>query len=104
MLTLDYWYVPAAASVPAPVAATSAAVGTTEFTDMQTSTIRKVCPHSSPLAHCICSEGCDERVSAYPRARCGASMQIIAKKLLESKQTIPHYYLSIDCEMDALMR
>jgi pyruvate dehydrogenase E2 component (dihydrolipoamide acetyltransferase) len=33
-----------------------------------------------------------------------ASLQIIARKLLESKQTIPHYYLSIDCEMDALMR
>ena len=30
--------------------------------------------------------------------------QVIARKLLESKQTIPHYYLSIDCEMDALMR
>jgi pyruvate dehydrogenase E2 component (dihydrolipoamide acetyltransferase) len=28
---------------------------------------------------------------------------VIARKLLESKQTIPHYYLSIDCEMDALM-
>ena len=30
--------------------------------------------------------------------------KVIAKKLLESKQTIPHYYLSIDCEMDALLR
>jgi len=57
-----------AASV-APVGAPSLA-GSTDFTDMETSTIRKV----------------------------------IAKKLLESKQTIPHYYLSIDCEMDALLR
>lgn len=29
--------------------------------------------------------------------------QIVAKRLLESKQTIPHFYLSIDCQMDALM-
>jgi pyruvate dehydrogenase E2 component (dihydrolipoyllysine-residue acetyltransferase) len=27
----------------------------------------------------------------------------IAKRLLESKQTIPHFYLSLDCELDALM-
>ena len=29
--------------------------------------------------------------------------KIVATRLLESKQTIPHFYLSIDCEMDALM-
>lgn len=28
---------------------------------------------------------------------------IIAKRLLESKQTIPHYYLSIDVKMDAAL-
>lgn len=28
---------------------------------------------------------------------------IIAKRLLESKQTIPHYYLSLDVKMDATM-
>jgi pyruvate dehydrogenase E2 component (dihydrolipoamide acetyltransferase) len=27
----------------------------------------------------------------------------IAKRLVESKQTIPHFYLSLDCELDALM-
>merc|ERR1712166_1568438 len=30
--------------------------------------------------------------------------KVIAKRLCESKQTIPHYYLSLECEMDALMR
>lgn len=29
--------------------------------------------------------------------------KVIASRLLESKQTIPHYYLNMDCEMDALM-
>lgn len=28
----------------------------------------------------------------------------IAKRLVESKLTIPHYYLTIDCEIDALMK
>lgn len=27
---------------------------------------------------------------------------VIAKRLLQSKQTVPHYYLSIDVEMDAV--
>lgn len=29
--------------------------------------------------------------------------KIIAKRLLESKQTIPHFYLSVDCELDRLL-
>ncbi len=29
---------------------------------------------------------------------------VIARRLLESKQTIPHYYLTMDCEVDALMQ
>ena len=29
--------------------------------------------------------------------------QIIAQRLQESKQEIPHYYLTIDIEMDALL-
>lgn len=28
--------------------------------------------------------------------------KITARRLLESKQTIPHYYLSIDCRVDKL--
>jgi len=30
--------------------------------------------------------------------------KVIARRLLESKQTIPHFYLSIDCQVDALIR
>ena len=29
--------------------------------------------------------------------------KVIARRLLEAKQTIPHFYLSIDCELDALL-
>jgi hypothetical protein len=30
-------------------------------------------------------------------------LQVIAGRLLQSKQTIPHYYLSIDCAVDNLL-
>jgi pyruvate dehydrogenase E2 component (dihydrolipoamide acetyltransferase) len=29
--------------------------------------------------------------------------QVIARRLSESKQTVPHFYLSLDCELDALL-
>ena len=29
--------------------------------------------------------------------------KVIAKRLLESKQTVPHFYLSVDCNMNALL-
>lgn len=29
--------------------------------------------------------------------------RVIAKRLLESKQTVPHFYLTVDCDMDELM-
>lgn len=29
--------------------------------------------------------------------------KVIARRLLESKQTVPHFYLTIDCELDALL-
>jgi pyruvate dehydrogenase E2 component (dihydrolipoamide acetyltransferase) len=32
-----------------------------------------------------------------------AIRQTIARRLVESKRTIPHFYLSIDCELDALL-
>lgn len=30
--------------------------------------------------------------------------KVIAKRLTESKQNIPHFYLSVDCQMDALLK
>ena len=30
--------------------------------------------------------------------------KVIARRLLESKQTVPHFYLSVDCELDALLK
>ncbi len=33
-----------------------------------------------------------------------AMRRIIARRLTEAKQTIPHIYLTIDCEIDALLK
>jgi pyruvate dehydrogenase E2 component (dihydrolipoamide acetyltransferase) len=30
--------------------------------------------------------------------------KVIARRLTESKQTVPHFYLTVDCEIDALLR
>ncbi len=30
--------------------------------------------------------------------------QVIANRMLESKQTVPHFYLTVDCELDALLK
>jgi pyruvate dehydrogenase E2 component (dihydrolipoamide acetyltransferase) len=33
-----------------------------------------------------------------------AMRRVIARRLTESKQTVPHFYLSVDCEIDALLK
>ena len=40
---------------------------------------------------------------AYDALPNSAVRKVIAKRLVESKQTVPHFYLSIDCEIDALL-
>lgn len=40
---------------------------------------------------------------AYEFEKASNVRQVIAKRLLESKQTVPHFYLNIDCEIDALL-
>ena len=51
-----------------------------------------------------------ERVAAlagnppYTERPLNAMRRVIARRLTESKQTVPHFYLTIDCEIDALLR
>jgi pyruvate dehydrogenase E2 component (dihydrolipoamide acetyltransferase) len=51
-----------------------------------------------------------ERVAAlagnppYTERSLNAMRRIIARRLTESKQTVPHFYLTIDCEIDALLK
>ena len=51
-----------------------------------------------------------ERVAAlagnppYTERPLNAMRRVIARRLTESKQTVPHFYLTIDCEIDALLK
>ncbi|WP_428977562.1 pyruvate dehydrogenase complex dihydrolipoamide acetyltransferase [Oricola cellulosilytica] len=41
---------------------------------------------------------------SYELVKHDAMRKTIAKRLVESKQTIPHFYVSVDCELDALLK
>ncbi|HEY1259516.1 MAG TPA: 2-oxo acid dehydrogenase subunit E2, partial [Stellaceae bacterium] len=51
-----------------------------------------------------------ERVAAlagnapYTERPLNAMRRVIARRLTEAKQTVPHFYLTIDCEIDALLK
>jgi len=62
---------------------------------------------SSPLA--LPSYGKDQVVALagnppFTEVPITAMRRIIARRMTESKLTIPHYYVTIDCEIDALLR
>jgi pyruvate dehydrogenase E2 component (dihydrolipoyllysine-residue acetyltransferase) len=40
---------------------------------------------------------------AYEEIKLSNMRKVIARRLTEAKQTIPHYYLTVDCELDALL-
>src|SRR3546814_2925649 len=42
------------------------------------------------------------RISDWSSDVC--SSDLIARRLTESKQTVPHFYLTMDCNLDALFR
>ncbi len=39
----------------------------------------------------------------FERVRHSNMRRVIARRLTESKQTVPHFYLTVDCEIDALL-
>ena len=41
---------------------------------------------------------------SYELVKHDGMRKTIAKRLMEAKQTIPHFYVSIDCELDALLK
>ena len=40
----------------------------------------------------------------YEEIKLSNMRKVIARRLTEAKQTIPHYYLTVDCELDALLK
>ncbi|GEO16851.1 pyruvate dehydrogenase complex dihydrolipoamide acetyltransferase [Microvirga aerophila] len=78
---------PAAAAAPAPAAA----------------------PAAKPAAPQLAQSASADQVKAmfeagsYEEVPLDGMRKTIAKRLVESKQTVPHFYLALDCELDALM-
>ncbi|WP_341808629.1 pyruvate dehydrogenase complex dihydrolipoamide acetyltransferase [Wolbachia endosymbiont (group E) of Neria commutata] len=48
-------------------------------------------------------ESCDRSNAANTVVEVSSMRQIIAQRLVESKQTIPHFYLTVDCQVDKLV-
>jgi pyruvate dehydrogenase E2 component (dihydrolipoamide acetyltransferase) len=65
---------------------------------------------SGPLVPPAAPSLSKERVAAlagnppYTERPLNAMRRVIARRLTESKQTVPHFYLTIDCEIDALLK
>ncbi|EYS92185.1 pyruvate dehydrogenase complex dihydrolipoamide acetyltransferase [Bartonella bacilliformis str. Heidi Mejia] len=71
-------------------------------------TLRDSC--SSSVNRPIVTGAFDEQVmklfkeSEYTFASHNSMRKTIAKRLVESKSTIPHFYVTVDCELDALLK
>ncbi len=73
-------------------------------------TARPAAAPSGPLVPPAAPALSKERVAAlagnppYTERPLNAMRRVIARRLTESKQTVPHFYLTIDCEIDALLK
>jgi pyruvate dehydrogenase E2 component (dihydrolipoamide acetyltransferase) len=63
-------------------------------------------PAATPLAAGMSDEAVKKLFApdSYEEVPHDGMRKTIARRLLESKQTIPHFYLTIDCELDALLK
>ncbi len=57
-----------------------------------------------PSAGVRAKEWADKLGMAYRQEPLSGMRKTIAKRLTESKQTVPHFYLTIDCEVDELLK
>jgi pyruvate dehydrogenase E2 component (dihydrolipoamide acetyltransferase) len=78
---------PSAAAAPAPVAATPATSA----------------PAAAPAPVAVASLGGDLD-APYEVQKLGNVRKVIARRLTEAKQTIPHIYLTVDIRLDALLK
>ncbi len=91
-------------------AALSAARGIPAAPTPQAAAPRSAATPSGPLAPPAAPALSKERVAAlagnppYTERPLNAMRRVIARRLTESKRTVPHFYLTIDCEIDALLK
>jgi pyruvate dehydrogenase E2 component (dihydrolipoamide acetyltransferase) len=57
-----------------------------------------------PAAGVRAKEWADKLGLAYRQEPLSGMRKVIARRLTESKQTVPHFYLTLDCEIDALLK
>ena len=55
-------------------------------------------PTAAPMAAPVLAPG-----AAYEDVKLSNMRRVIAERLQEAKQTIPHFYLTVDCELDRLL-
>ncbi len=58
-----------------------------------------VAPKAAAAPAAVSMEG----MGGYTEVPNSSTRKIIAKRLLEAKQTVPHFYLTIDCRIDSLL-
>ncbi len=61
-------------------------------------------PAAAAPAGVAAKDFADKLGLAYRQETLSGMRKVIAKRLTESKQTVPHFYLTIDCELDALLK
>ncbi len=62
-----------------------------------TSGVPSVAPAAGPAPVAV------EGIGGYTEVENSTMRKVIATRLLESKQTVPHFYLTIDCQIDELL-
>ncbi len=65
--------------------------------DVEAAQAVAIAPAPEPPAQAV------QGVGGYTEAANSTMRKIIAKRLVEAKQTVPHFYLTIDCHIDGLL-
>jgi pyruvate dehydrogenase E2 component (dihydrolipoamide acetyltransferase) len=61
-------------------------------------------PAAAPVAAPALSAAAVAGTTAYHLLPATTMRKVIARRMVESKQQVPHFYLSIDCELDQLLK
>ena len=60
-------------------------------------------PQSSQVSTTTSYKAADDLYPAYEEVKVSNMRKVIAQRLTESKQNVPHFYLTVECEIDELL-
>ena len=60
-------------------------------------------PQSSQVSTTTSYKAADDLYPAYEQVKVSNMRKVIAQRLTESKQNVPHFYLTVECEIDELL-